>query len=678
MFLVDVENKEILNKAKYDGEITSLNWTSEKEEVFAKKLKLSNQKIGGCKEFTYKDECNVFLPKLPSLCRSFGPGTTVSEDYVEDAKKIKDQQSLNLLLVGLSNGKLCLSVFGLFPSAIIDIKSYINNHECIILDSNISKDFKVIFVVVSLKVLESEEYTTSVLLLNSEILSSNCLELHTLALKYGHLVSSIDYLNQTLQSIMESWENILIEMDSKLTAYASKVPTGRVSADFLELLMFGTPSPEMGVFLLQDLTERGLKKLGNSIELSYLNIQKLVLKHLHSVGQNLAYHVDELWGLSRCPNYFQILGLNESLINKAFISTGSFLIKATEVQQVIDKSLKKYKAFFRWLYTAILRLSDDRVSSEMSKISQQDILNIAEFLYEFEGKDQNSTEHKPKFNLERLGQYLLDKNLDIQSKGEKELWSEILEKKHHLTNMNSQQLIIPHHKEMSLVQEIKYLESQINIIFKQSENFIGQHFKPILVHDLVKVYEPMVKVTNTFIPEENKFLFAILDRKSPCNGFYFLEMSVQPDRETPRCVNLRMNDKETTSKISDLQFYLPETLSILLTHKSNLCQTGFAQLPVKLIRDLDYSVFSALNAQNLLDNCTRNIDGIIASTFAVSGSRKVSVILSENKRKVKIFEMEAEDEEDDDELMETTGSIKESDDSRLKLEKSVDDSGNEN
>lgn len=633
------------------------------------------------KELAYKDECSLFLPKLPSLTRSFGPGSTASEDHIEDAKKIKDQQNLNLLLVGLANGKLCISVFGLFPSAVIDVKSYFNERECIILDSNISKDFKVIFVVVSLKMLDTEKYTISVLLLNSEILSNNCHELHILALKYGHLVSSIDYLNQTLQCIIESWENILIEMDSKLTAYASRVPSGQVSADFLELLMFGTPSPEMGVFLLQDLTERGLKKLGNSIEVSYLNIQKLVLKHLHSVGQNLAYHIDELWGLSRCPNYFQVLGLNESFVNKAFVSTGSFLIKATEVQQVIDNSLKKYKAFFRWLYTTILRLSDDRVSSEMSKISQQDLQNIAEFLYNFEGEDQNISLSKPKFNLERLGQYLLDKNLDIlpsEGKDGKELWADLLEQKH--PPINRHQLIIPHHKDMSLVQEIKHLENQVNRVFDHSETFIGQHFKLLYLRDFIQVYEPYAKVTTTYFAEEEKFLFAILDSKSPSNGFYFIDMFIHPEKLMPKCAHLclNLNEREYSSRIIDLQFYLPDVLSILIDQKSNLHSTGFVQLPVKLIKDLDFDKFTTINIQHILENYVRNIEGIVASNFAVSGSRKVSVILSENKRKVKLFEMEAEDEEDEDEIMETTGSFKESDDSRAKLEKTTDESGCEN
>lgn len=653
IYLVDVENKEVINKTKLDGEVTALTWTQDKECDTMRKPTLINQKLNNySKESLNRDDCNIFLPKLPSLSRSFGPGSSASEDHVEDAKKIKDQKNLNLLLVGLNNGKLYISIFGLFPSAVIDVRTYMNNADCIILDANVSKDFNVVFVVVCSKIVGSEKHTISVLLLNADILSNNSRELHTLALKYGHIISALDYLNQTLQNITESWENILIEMDSKLTAYASKVPPGRVSSDFLELLMFGTPSPEMGVFLLQELTERGLKKMGNSIELSYLSMQKLVLKHLHSVGQNLSFHMNELCGLSRCPVYFQILGLNETFANAAFISTGSFLIKATEMQQVIDDSLKKYKAFFRWLYATILRLSEDRVSPDISKMSQQDLQYIADFLYNFEGEDQDGVPKKPKFNLEKLGQYLLDKNLDVDASQSNEYWSEFLEKKHPLINKHPS--IIPHHKEMSLVQETKYLEEQINLVFKHSEAFIGQHFKLLHVQDFIQVYEPYVKLTDTYSPEDEKFLIAVLDSKSPTNGFYFIDLPINPQMKEPKCVYLGLGDD--CSRITDLQFYLPDVLSILIDQKNQLRQTGFVQLPIKPIKDLNYESSASINIQHLLDSYVRNIDGIVASSFAVSGTRKVSVILSENRRKVKLFEMEVEEEEDDDEVMETSAS----------------------
>lgn len=58
---------------------------------------------------------------------------------------------------------------------------------------------------------------------------------------------------------------------------------------------------------------------------------------------------------------FGDLGLDEHEIQSAVSMVGSFLLKATEIQQVIDNSMKNFKAFFRWLYSVILRLSEEPI-----------------------------------------------------------------------------------------------------------------------------------------------------------------------------------------------------------------------------------------------------------------------------------------------------------------------------
>jgi anaphase-promoting complex subunit 4 len=67
---------------------------------------------------------------------------------------------------------------------------------------------------------------------------------------------------------------------------------------------------------------------------------------------------------------------------------------------------------------------------------------------------------------------------------------------------------------------------------------------------------------------------------------------------------------------------------------------------------------------------------MVASGFAVSGTRKVAVILSESRRKVRLFEMEVEEEEEDDDAMDGTGTnLRDSDTSILDVSKNI--GGNE-
>jgi len=53
--------------------------------------------------------------------------------------------------------------------------------------------------------------------------------------------------------------------------------------------------------------------------------------------------------------------------------------------------MKNFKAFFRWLYTEIVRRGGGEIPEELKRTTQQDIMFIAEFIRRFENKNLNST-----------------------------------------------------------------------------------------------------------------------------------------------------------------------------------------------------------------------------------------------------------------------------------------------
>ena len=71
-----------------------------------------------------------------------------------------------------------------------------------------------------------------------------------------------------------------------------------------DLLICGQPTAELEHFLLQELTEKGLKKLQDSTDNSYLNIQRLVLKYLHAVAQVSSCDLSTSAMLGRSANKF--------------------------------------------------------------------------------------------------------------------------------------------------------------------------------------------------------------------------------------------------------------------------------------------------------------------------------------------------------------------------------------
>lgn len=100
---------------------------------------------------------------------------------------------------------------------------------------------------------------------------------------------------------------------------------GTVLNDFLELLLFGTPSDELQTFLLKDLTDRGMKKLGMSLQNYYKTIQELLIANMqryylrnricsnirqkvHIWKSSIALHISDVivWLISLVKYYRQI------------------------------------------------------------------------------------------------------------------------------------------------------------------------------------------------------------------------------------------------------------------------------------------------------------------------------------------------------------------------------------
>lgn len=164
--------------------------------------------------------------------------------------------------------------------------------------------------------LQDDDGGSRLVVVSVPIFSSYFEEWQSLGSKYAVLHGIMHFLRATLKQISEAWEGerldteeivadfckgifltgITTEMDAKLESYAKKVLPGCVSADFLELLLFGKPSEELKDFLQRDLTEKGLKKLIVSMDATYLNINRLLVQYLHSVSQErrpLDFHEGE-------------------------------------------------------------------------------------------------------------------------------------------------------------------------------------------------------------------------------------------------------------------------------------------------------------------------------------------------------------------------------------------------
>ncbi|XP_039295073.1 anaphase-promoting complex subunit 4 [Nilaparvata lugens] len=613
LLLVGVENRSLVHRSKTEGEVTCLSWTQDDSSSRSSYQSLQDLNLD-------------FLPRLPSLSRSYGsalsevgggPGSAAGEEGLNGGgagggvdSDVTEPRPLSLLIVGHVTGQAALSIYGLFGCGSVDCGT-----SCI-LSTALAQDFGRLVIVCEGG--ELKVFDTSVLA------KQYANELHALASKHLSIMGLVDYLDETMKSVKEAYENLLLlEMESKLASYAESTSGGDVSADLLELLVLGSVSESLQRFLHRDLSDKAVKKLGHSIELSYSNIQKLVLKHVHSVAHAISYHLAELQGMARCSTRFRPLGLNEDLVTKALSAVGRFLAKANEMLLVIDDSMKKYKLFFRWLFAMIQRVSEDRMMDmTLADFTQQDIAFIASFIYDLDGSCR----------LDHVGQYLNETDLTHPIETENS-WQKLLKNNEELAK---HPCIVKLDRKTSLMQEHVRLREAIVEVFVPPQSAVGSMLLPDNVVKLPGVKNPS-QVALTLETGDNRLLLTTLEGE---NLLLF-------------DVNLVTKGFSVKSIIFpslhplDVQFYVPEILSVLLKGTDPERGAVFVQLPVAPVCKV---AGSEVDATNLVESSAlQPIENLVASSFAVSGARKMAVLLSESRRKIRLYDLDAEAEDEEEE-----------------------------
>lgn len=370
--------------------------------------------------------------------------------------------------------------------------------------------------------------------------------------------------------------------------------------------------------------------------------------------------------------FLQVLGLSETTITDAIRSTGAFLTKVGEMHQIINDFQTNYMAFFRWVYIAILTLLHQPILMDMSGNTQSDIAHIMEFMENFDNISSSPEGGKPKrFTMERLGQYLNDAPLTIPPKLDDNLWEKFLAENECIRNDPG---VIKRFKGYSLIQQFNHLKGSIADVFEVPKGMIVQQFA---VQAVISCFNPVDASHMTSINRgDESSLFVFLNNSKPAAGLTFLNITTNNGqcRGTSAYFYFKPNsnsnsDKSENFHILDVQFYSTNILSVLLQETNPNRHGTLYQFQVNsaidklqnvnLRVDLRSQRVPQINAFDLGPAVTKNLDGMVCSALAVSGSRRVSVVLSENRRKVRLFEMEAEEDEEEDADM--TNSARESD-----------------
>ncbi|XP_075696258.1 anaphase-promoting complex subunit 4 isoform X2 [Rhinoderma darwinii] len=600
-----------------------------------------------------------------------------SEEKSDEIIKLLGDVRLTALVLGGVSGEIEIYAYGMFKIATITEVF----GSC--LGLCLSSDLKSLSVVTELATNTTPEITY--FQLDTSLLSDYLPEVTRMARKFTHISTLLQYLKLSLTCMCEAWEEILMQMDSRLTKFVQeKNTTTSVQDEFMQLLLWGKASPELQALLMNQLTVKGLKKLGQSVESSYSTIQKLVISHLQSGSEALLYHLSELKGMALWKQKYEPLGLDAKAIKDAITSVGSFILKANELLQVIDSGMKNFKAFFRWLYVAMLRMSEDHVLPELNKMTQKDITFVADFLTEHFNEAPELYNQKGKyFNVEHVGQYLKDEddNLISPPSTEGNQWFNFLQNS---TPLKESPLLFPYYQEKSLHFMKRQMEGVIDQCLAKPADIIGKSVQQKLCIPLYSASKSeescprLISLPSLWNDKSQNLHYVMFRMMESCENKLFI---FRQPTDVSRTVNeafvavefagsLKSSTSENQESLRysflDARFYDDEVLTLVLRDHNE--QEGkdriLALLPLSSVySDEDAEdPFIRDTSKRLEEQCAdipsrtvhlesqwRLLENIKAHYASVNGIRKVASVLSSNLRHVRVFEMDVEDDGEADE-----------------------------
>lgn len=516
---------------------------------------------------------------------------------------------------------------------------------------------------------------------------------------YAKITDELEYLEDTLSAMTTSWTDVLAGLDSKLSSYCSRKAqrpdeSGSgytfLSADeLLQLLVLGFPSDNLEKFLT-DMSEKGLKKLNNAIEQTCLRVQNLIVKNAQKCCYHLHGDLNMLRGMSQSKERFQLIGLQPKPVIEAMRAVGSLVLKLTELQQVIDHSLKSTKSFFRWLISIACRMTNEQTNTSVindnNKMTQQDIQLITDFILEnfdynstvdesdsFLGQNSldtsNTDNNRPtcsNFTLEQVGQYFKNESLSRLKysfmKPETNFWIEFLKQRPELTDKNygNGLLFYRHNAEASLIQEHRRARESVLSAFTSVSSEIEETMKHtttilnnrqyIRFTDLTKIYietdvkklrhytlthstvnriEQMFVISQSLIDKQCEFIPVEFDPSIEIFDYGFFE-----DKESKTLLVLFLLASRTQRLTVIVQIEFNKILEHIYSHK-NSAKRGSKVLKI----DLDTE--PAYKRVHKPEMMVKKIKDTVGTDMFSSSGRGVIAFTSCESKRIHLYEMES-------------------------------------
>ncbi|KAL4182138.1 hypothetical protein AMTRI_Chr12g241020 [Amborella trichopoda] len=384
--LHDVENGKMLRSTKsHNVAVVCLNWEEEGQSL--------TDEPGAI--FTYEDRTLRFYPPAPRVPQIPGLGSGVAgsvEEHEDSFQELSSSscQRFSILCSGDKDGNICFSIFGLFLIGKLSVRelsvrmfSQVNGTTYRLLNASVykvafSKNLHQLIVLCFGELIgnvagqndepfypEKHDAPPGLhcLLVDTSIFRNRKNELHQVAQQASNIEELIEVVRASLSVMHKQWSDAMHAFHEKFRALSSLIiDHGLNSASQEELLslLFGArTNPAVHQFLVTSLGEVGLKRLGKVVDSAGKELHIVVREHLLPAAEMIGFRIGELKGLSRWPARFQIIGLDEKLIDRATENAGMFLVQVERLLRILSVSLYQFQNFFTWLTKSIKLLMSE-------------------------------------------------------------------------------------------------------------------------------------------------------------------------------------------------------------------------------------------------------------------------------------------------------------------------------
>lgn len=664
--LVEIEKSVVVHSMHCNSRITSLCWIAKKKKA---------------QDIIYEDCCEKWLPELIK--------EELKKELQYNSLNIGDDDQYSILVVGNDQGEINLFIEGVYSALHLSLKNQLDLASSSILSLHLSLDTGIISVICKGQLNNitcDEEINDSITSkdsyyfhqFKSELLSSRGPELSHLSAKFIKMKNTIEFCGILLKQMSDASEDVCLKINSKLEKLEQSLRSvdRTVANEFIITYATGKISPELTKFLTQNLTAKGLKQIAQNVQSAYLNLRSDV-GELDTLIQHVLSHIVELQGMVSWHEKFGVLGLVPNDIQECIILISQFRLKTQEIHDVIANDMKNFSVFFSWLKNILCQAGGDFSQVAPFQLSNDDYDIMLEFL-EFRllkiEKESGSS-----YDMEQVSQYFKE-GCSSKLKTTQNPWYEYVKSNDIL---NSSDMIIKPAENETLQELYVRLKIHYNVIFDSVSISLSKSIQTVLscnLYNHVDGHEDDCKSQFSFMQNEDRLL--LLNLACTCDSDRMFLLDVDSNfRLSLTGLILSLVSAENSNvdldqsfqcqyTLRDVKFYNQDFITVLAEEDdkpNDRLVTILGQVPLKpllqppskpIVPDIINTALeddTGVNWMNLISKFSelRRMEAFRGKQLNVNGhSRKVSSIVSMSGRRIRIFDMTAEDDEIDDSKME--------------------------